>query len=66
MLHIMKLKRDKQIFVRVTEDVYNYVAGQSERTGMTLGHVAALILEEAKGQGWSLTPGRVAHAPRDG
>src|SRR5712692_9950210 len=63
---LRSMKRDKQIFVRVTQDVYDYVAEQSERTGMTHGHIAALILAEAKGQGWSLAPGRVAHAPRGG
>jgi hypothetical protein len=58
------MKRDKQIFVRVTQDAYDYVAEQSEKTGMTLGHIAALIIEEAKGQGWSFRPGHIAHAPR--
>jgi len=61
---LRSMKRDKQIFVRVTQDVYDYVAAQSQETGMTLGHIAALILEEAKGQGWTFVPGRIAHAPK--
>lgn len=55
----MSAKRDKQIFVRVDQDTYDYVATQSEETGMSIGRVAALLLEEAKDRGWAVVPGRV-------
>jgi hypothetical protein len=56
------MKRDKQIFVRVTQDVYDWVAAQSDATGMSHGGVAARVLQEARDRGWTITPGVV----RDG
>lgn len=53
------MARDKQIFVRVDEDVYDWVAEQAAAAGMSHGGAAAKILAEAKRYGWVIEPGRV-------
>lgn len=36
--------RDKQIYTRVTQAVYDYLAEQAKNNGMSMGAAAALLL----------------------
>lgn len=53
---IRRTSSRRRLFVRVTDDVYDWVSMQAEATGMSQGGAAAKILEEAWNQGWTINP----------
>jgi hypothetical protein len=47
------------LYLRVTEDVHEYVEGLAEDAGVSMAKAAAALLGEARRRGWTVTPAGV-------
>lgn len=52
--------RDRQIFVRTTQEAYDWVAAQAEAAGLSYGALVSEVLQMAARQGWVLERPRIA------